>query len=462
LLRDDNAADSLSIEELKVALEGALAKLRRPRSAGGLGNRKLKFDILGLDACFMSMVEVCSELTEFVDYVIGAEGFEPEAGWPYDRFLQKIRNPRFKDKDSAADLAAMNVETYVRFYSDYDRAAGRSVDLAAIDLKKLGPKTKKFGSKTQGLEYAQKEGLTDKVSFLGEQLSTLIYVPDEAKTDEIVLNRARARREQIVLAHWEAQTYKFDQFVDLYDFCECLIRRFEPDQDVLAQEVVRAAKTVKGAVRCCVVKSGCAGFAYQHSHGLSIYFPWSQVSKDYARFQNGWHKFLVNFVRDTRRPEREGFEKAAKTEARWRRKQRDLCKAKRAILGAALKKDLGEELAEEVLKKVENAENGETVEYTKKSETPRSLRRVLGFGHRYDSSRYDSSRYDSSRYDSSRYDSSRYSNERERWAKNPPIGSGIAFFTPDANEDVDAEILGGGLDESIAPSLSYAAKGKGE
>jgi hypothetical protein len=390
LLRDDNAADSLSIVELKEALNGALEELQKLRESGGLQyDAPKKFDILGLDACFMSMVEVCGELTDLVDIVIGAEGFEPEAGWPYHRFLQEIRDPRFKDKKNGAKaLAEMNVRTYVEFYSDYDRAAGRSVDLAAIDLRKM-----------------RKEKLDSRVSELAKRLSGLLPI--------------QAKRDNLVLAHWEAQTYKFDQFVDLYDLCERISVRFGiGEKGRAAKSVVSAAQRVMRAVENCVVSSGCAGFAYQHSHGLSIYFPWSIVSKDYQRFQNQWHKFLKKYVRETRREERKGFDTVAKTERRWTIEQRDLCKVKKAVFEAALKKDLEQpRLSKQVLRR--GANRG-------------GLKRVLGFGHRYDSSRYDSSRYDSSRYDSSRYDSSRYdssrySNERNRWAKNPPIGSGITF-----------------------------------
>ena len=34
-------------------------------------------------------------------------------------------------------------------------------------------------------------------------------------------------RDQVMLAHYDAQTYKSDQFVDLHDFCIQIYKRFE-------------------------------------------------------------------------------------------------------------------------------------------------------------------------------------------------------------------------------------------
>ena len=79
LLRDDTPSDSLSIPELAEALE---------LSKKAIGKT---IDILGMDACFMSMFEVAFEIRTSVDLLIGAEGLEPEFGWPYARILARAR-----------------------------------------------------------------------------------------------------------------------------------------------------------------------------------------------------------------------------------------------------------------------------------------------------------------------------------------------------------------------------------
>ena len=72
-LRDETSMDSLTIAELQQALHGARKRSHK------------KIDILGLDACYMAMGEVAYQIRNEVSIVIGAEGLEPEFGWPYGR-----------------------------------------------------------------------------------------------------------------------------------------------------------------------------------------------------------------------------------------------------------------------------------------------------------------------------------------------------------------------------------------
>ena len=57
-----------------------------------------------------------------------------------------------------------------------------------------------------------------------------------------------------------------------------------------------------------IIRSGCSGFAYQHSYGISLYFPWSVVSPDYRKTKfarrTSWDKFLDLYVRKTAREDR--------------------------------------------------------------------------------------------------------------------------------------------------------------
>src|SRR5215207_9578467 len=73
LLKDENAMDALSIPELGAALKAITL------------DGKQKIDILGFDACFMSMGEVAYEIRKYIDVVVGAEGEEPGFGWPFRR-----------------------------------------------------------------------------------------------------------------------------------------------------------------------------------------------------------------------------------------------------------------------------------------------------------------------------------------------------------------------------------------
>ena len=79
LLKDENSRDALSMKELQEALAEASWHIDR------------KFDILGFDACFMSMGEVAVEVRQYADILVGAEGLEPAFGWPYRRLIAKAK-----------------------------------------------------------------------------------------------------------------------------------------------------------------------------------------------------------------------------------------------------------------------------------------------------------------------------------------------------------------------------------
>src|SRR5262249_6746349 len=117
---------ALSIPGLKSALESVNEQIGR------------KIDVLGMDSCLMSMVGVCYELREEVDFLIGAEGFERNTGWPYLEILGVLqRNLKTLAKSSGAaleDLIGDIVREYVHYYFPY-HLSGVSVDLAACDLR---------------------------------------------------------------------------------------------------------------------------------------------------------------------------------------------------------------------------------------------------------------------------------------------------------------------------------------
>ena len=90
------------------------------------GNR---VDILGFDSCLMSMTEVAYAVHNNVKVTIGAEGFEPKAGWPYAKVIERIS----KSDDDIQSLAKTIVCDYIRHYEVF-QAANVSVDQSACDM----------------------------------------------------------------------------------------------------------------------------------------------------------------------------------------------------------------------------------------------------------------------------------------------------------------------------------------
>ena len=217
LLKDESPTDSLTIDELKAALVAA-----NERIGSGLAQPNKKIDILGLDACYMCMGEIAYQIRDQVGILIGAEGLEPEFGWPYRRLLRKVKETRQQKQGQAMapdTLAKTIVTEYVGHYSDYDRSAGRSADLAAMNLSEI-----------PGVEGSLK-GLVTALEGLD-----------------------KAGHEKVLLAHWYAQTYKDDQFVDLKDLCDQMTGQFGE-----TGLIGKACSKVVSSLQRCVLSPAAAG-----------------------------------------------------------------------------------------------------------------------------------------------------------------------------------------------------------
>jgi Clostripain family len=299
-LRSDNkkALDVMNLDEL---LERINSKL--------LGGNKI--DILGLDSCLMSMTEIAYAAHDQVKVMIGAEGYEPIAGWPYAKILACV--------DEAGDdvklLARQIVGDYVDHYRVF-QAANVSVDQAACDL-------------------SESVTLMEAIKRLSGRLGAWMKEFRERRTSESAFIR-----DAVVLAHWEAQLYGQEQYTDLYDFCSLLKSRLMNAPECY-RPVVSACQNVLNTVLGAqqqrtiegdgwderladeeadfrnasgfVIKSCYSGWAVQYSYGVSIYFPWAEISSEleqYAKLRfsqdSGWGEFLRVYLAATKRAPRNG------------------------------------------------------------------------------------------------------------------------------------------------------------
>lgn len=264
-----------------------------------------KIDILGFDACMMSMIEVCYQLhdIEILDLVVASEGFSLNAGWPYDNIVHAIKG----GKTEPIEVAKAIVEENFDFYRDYF-VGGLSTDLSVIRLSQISALKEKVDYLAELLTARLKE---EKKAKLVEEDKRLRPYYEETGTDEV--------QDAVILAHWAAQAYNGEQCVDLYDFCYLLKERLckIKDTDDLRDACEAVKKFIKPKEgKSQLVEISCyTGAAFQYSHGISIYFPWSKVNlaPNYDQFDFGnpktsaWRKFLDLYVEATqRRPRMDG------------------------------------------------------------------------------------------------------------------------------------------------------------
>lgn len=203
---------------------------------------KKKLDIIGLDACNMSMVELASELQDCVDFMIASQDEVPDASFPYGRILAQLKRG---NRDNVKGICKKIPDLYKKAYQDYF----------------VTPETGVSGITLSSLNLGEIKVITEPLRRLAEAL--LSSISDRYLSEAIVSARRISR------------DFVLGLFVDLYDFC-----------DKLAKELVAAKKTGGELKRVCreicdaIGKPTCVidnqtGGNEKGCHGLSIYFPYS-------------------------------------------------------------------------------------------------------------------------------------------------------------------------------------------
>jgi hypothetical protein len=247
---DDDAQDFLDNIEMKRLLASTKKILKR------------KIDILGMDACMMSMAEVVYQLRDSVSLTVGSEEVEPGDGWPYDRILAKLAK---KPAMTPNELATTIVNEYVASYP-----ANAGVTQSACDLSKAG--------------------------LLASAVDQLADVLNSHLSDASV-------RATVIECRLQTQAYDTPDYIDLYDFCNLLESKTGFD------DIRAACSAVKNMIQRngVVIRSGYKGKNVKHSNGLSIYFPQKSLSSLYATLdftkKTSWGKFLERCISYTRRPD---------------------------------------------------------------------------------------------------------------------------------------------------------------
>ena len=292
-LPDEFPNSSITLEELGENLNGF----------GG------RLELLALHSCSMSAIEVAYQLKGKANYMIASQGPAYVQGWPYRKLLQRLfeflnaQNGVPTPSPQPMDVRPMIEGLYWLSSSNgFDfMLSGYSQDLALINLD-----PNNFAALTAAIEE------------LAVQLKL-------ALTDGSCVSR-----QLIQLAHLESQSYYNESYTDLYDFCLCLKRSCQAENlrclkwachNVIEVLKPNDSENIDERFSKIVVHSSHFGSLYQHSHGLSVYFPWTEPIGDLkgsvlrryknykftADFQKGksWRSFLKLYLDETKREPRD-------------------------------------------------------------------------------------------------------------------------------------------------------------
>lgn len=303
LMRDNRPDGYLTIAELRKALHWMHTRLTDKHG------KSLVLDIFGMDVCLMSMAEVTYELRDYVRIAIGCESYSPAAGWPYRQTLEAIHlemvrfaklkqsNPQAaKAMDPWELIAKKIVRAYVRFYSDY-WLAGLSVTMSALKVRKVC-------ELQQLVRHLSELMILELKKEWGEKQKKLHYEDDDQEQQREQRRHDRLSFvDALILAHWRAQSYNGELYVDLADFCNCLKPYAPPYIAYACKKLVDFIKEDFRIISCSW------GRHYQYSYGVSIYFPWDSLVPYYGasiKFprRSKWANFLKEYVATTRREPR--------------------------------------------------------------------------------------------------------------------------------------------------------------
>ncbi|MCX6030474.1 MAG: clostripain-related cysteine peptidase [Chloroflexi bacterium] len=224
ILYDDTAVDFLDNNELKAVLASITAR-----------RKGVKLDILGMDACLMSMVEIAYQVRDGCSLCVGSEEAEPMAGWPYHTILGELmKSPAL----APSQLARVIVE---KFIASYDRGYfSENATQAALDV--------------------------GQIEAVGQAVDRLAGVLLDHIGDMELLVAVDA-------AQGAAQKFRRDEdYVDLVDFCGKLQAGAQAQADVAAVAGAIVSLLTPGEGRP-VLAAKTVGSGVKAAKGLSIFFP---------------------------------------------------------------------------------------------------------------------------------------------------------------------------------------------
>ena len=237
-----------------------------------------KFELIGMDACLMSQMEVFSALAPYTKYAVASEETEPGLGWAYSAFLSlMVYNPDLSTEELAANIVDSYITQDQRVVDDQARAdflsqnsSGGGWFVNRMSAEQLAQQLEQNITLT-AVNLQNFQGLIDGLNQFAYQLQRM---------DQRVVAQARSY----------AQSYTSifgsnvpPSFIDLGHFVQ-LIYKNTNDANVrtAAENVVAGLNNVIVAEKHGPAKPG--------STGIAIYYPNSQL---YSTATTGMSSYTV-------------------------------------------------------------------------------------------------------------------------------------------------------------------------
>ncbi len=221
-----------------------------------------KLDIIGMDACLMSQLEVYAALQPYAHIGVASEEVEPSLGWAYAGFLQKlVDNPDMSGQELAADVVSSYVSQDLRILDDQARQEflrqgspmGGFFGVSSVTADQLARQIGRDGTLTA----VDLDSLPD----LMTQFNNFAYILQNEDQSTIATARNYAQSYTSVFGKQSVPSY-----IDMGHFIQLITR------EANSSEVTQAANAVIAAMNTSILAEK-HGSGKPGSTGIAIYFP---------------------------------------------------------------------------------------------------------------------------------------------------------------------------------------------
>ena len=208
-----------------------------------------KLDIVGFDACDLATAEIAAELAPFARYLVASQIGVPLPGWPYDKVLKRLCDPK-GPMMTPAELGSFAVRQYCAFYFEQNPNPVKPVSLTLIDLQRM-------------------DEVRRAVDALAVEIALVLDDPEEQALLELLF--------------LQSQIFPGKPFVDVADLCLNLAWHANSKAvcaaaAALGDILIRPADTSTRVrddepPRPAVIEHGRNAYSTARLHGLSLYAP---------------------------------------------------------------------------------------------------------------------------------------------------------------------------------------------
>jgi hypothetical protein len=236
----DTYGTYLTNQKLQYALREVSLKL--------LGGKKI--DIVGFDACLMSMIEVGNLIRPYADYMVGSQEIELGIGWPYNKILEPFATQALSPERLCKHITAS--------YHNYYKSITYDYTLSTIQLDKL-----------EALEYSL------------EKVTNLLLYALENQKNNTVTRLIKASKSRRLCTHFSEPSY-----IDLHHFLSNLqealgFMALKEETFSLQKSLYTEIDKAKTDLLDCVI-ANCCGRNLHQAKGLSVYFPSRMIETSYV------------------------------------------------------------------------------------------------------------------------------------------------------------------------------------